>query len=529
MGIFILNAHFQKHVHTSVGSHSTRSLSRVFLGPNQRTSRDGSLRFFVCVVNLNNNTSLNWVSKGTFVFNMTEKEWKEYLETECKDFCIKEKESFDSPDNPAEDAYIPSLSIYKEEKLIAIVDFLYSNEKEKELLRTMWRFCNHAFLFIIVKKDCIIVYERPAYHFIAPKPVFDFRFIFSFDDFMKNKAIKYNEKEELTNFLNSYERIRSIPMESFLKKLTEIQGKYNLTKEIKFFSDTLKRQDAVDILEFDDKECWLHRNYENLLMRSILGSETGVAKLCRYSSIDTLRKMLSEGTVAMCSIVTMNDTSEVDYARKYLEGSNIDIREPCSSHSNVINTYIMSLCKEKLEDDLTMWRLYGDNAKGVCVQYEVEKLVDDTFFWFADVSYAETRKQHTKLDFIKSLMQLEFEHRRFRLKNWNVWQHFFKPYDYSIEQEVRLLLFIDDLIPLPEGIKKEWITTSDGITAPLITIPINESSSKESFPLKVIGVNLGPKFPEKETIKKTLLELAKKSEGAFPSFTVNESVINNYR
>ena len=40
---------FRRYVqHTGVGSHSTSSHTRVFLGPQERTSRDGSLRF--CVI-----------------------------------------------------------------------------------------------------------------------------------------------------------------------------------------------------------------------------------------------------------------------------------------------------------------------------------------------------------------------------------------------------------------------------------------------------------------------------------------------
>ena len=69
----------------------------------------------------------------------------------------------------------------------------------------------------------------------------------------------------------------------------------------------------------------------------------------------------------------MNDPTEIDYANNYLNqvGVCTDSLHFSCYRNNSVNSYITSLTE--LKDNLTLWRLYGDDARGVCIEYEVPK------------------------------------------------------------------------------------------------------------------------------------------------------------
>ncbi len=59
--------------------------------------------------------------------------------------------------------------------------------------------------------------------------------------------------------------------------------------------------------------------YERLFFCSLLGSTSGTPKrLCRYTSLASLFRTLSEKQQSMCSTVCMNDKTENDYAQKFI-------------------------------------------------------------------------------------------------------------------------------------------------------------------------------------------------------------------
>ena len=120
-----------------------------------------------------------------------------------------------------------------------------------------------------------------------------------------------------------------------------------------------------------------------------------------------------------------------------------------------------------------MWRLYGNNAKGICLVYDYNnEEFDFSYFMLARVSYANGDKKDNKLDFVAELMQASIGGRKFRLNSWHIWQHFFKPNEYEIESEIRLLAFADELETLLGKYEKRWITTPDSIFAPILLLPL---------------------------------------------------------
>ena len=185
---------------------------------------------------------------------------------------------------------------------------------------------------------------------------------------------------------------------------------------------------------------------------------------------------------------------------------------------------------ENADDDLTMWRLYGDDAKGISIEYENPKSLPEDFL-FAKVSYAESKEKHSKLDFIGELVNGKIGNRSFRLKQWGQWQHFFKPFEYAVEHEVRLLFFGNHFIyENVQEFEKKWIQTEQGITAPIAVFPCRQAKDKIQFPLKIKGITLGSRLPDKETNK--LLIKVHLEETAITSgekVDVHVSKIDNYR
>ena len=195
-------------------------------------------------------------------------------------------------------------------------------------------------------------------------------------------------------------------------------------------------------------------------------------------------------------------------------------------------------CSER-NDDLNMWRLYGDDAKGVMLYLNYSPLEEqkDSYF-FANVSYAKDDGKHDELDFLISLLKCSFFGRSFVLKEWYVWQRFFKPYDYRIEHEVRFLCFLDDIDKSLYSNEKKWILdVKTNILFPLLLLPLitssftkqenNDSTKKLLFPFKIERVIIGCKMKESKLnvdIIKTFFNRNEKNK-----VLVDESQIDNYR
>jgi len=238
---------------------------------------------------------------------------------------------------------------------------------------------------------------------------------------------------------------------------------------------------------------------ENQLFQSILGNVPQKSCLIRFSSLGSLCRILQTQTHTMLSVVCMNDKTECTYASQYLDKGQDNL---LPSVANVgFNNYITSLsvCDE---NDLTMWRLYGDGSKGVALVYSLEGTLPSNFY-LAPVSYAEKDDStiHHALEFVSFLMcgQIVGFHRKFVLRQWNIWQHFFKSADYYIEREVRLL-YCPENIP----VYNDWILTQGNVFTPIIKLPLDDKNGL-CYPLKINKIILGPNCPEKE-VNKAMLE-----------------------
>lgn len=246
-------------------------------------------------------------------------------------------------------------------------------------------------------------------------------------------------------------------------------------------------------LEYDEKSAsiWLKSAAEDEFFKILLlqkKADVDYGHVCRYTTLKSLFLAMNSGNNVMCSITCMNDKGETSYADKYV-GYGAFANSANSVRENN-DCFILSCCKEGMEDNLTMWRLYGNDGKGVCLEYEVDlSKVDNKEFFFAPVSYGKQMNEHPALDFIKKIRHWKDNGWCFELKRWYIWKHFFKSHLFKEENEVRLLYIWTEKSPD----KVEWIMdTSNNIASRLCKFPINDGR----FPLTLKKAIIGPKCPE---------------------------------
>ena len=247
-------------------------------------------------------------------------------------------------------------------------------------------------------------------------------------------------------------------------------------------------------------------------------------KLCRFTTRHNLFLLLKDGKQNMCSIVCMNDKSEETYADKKIGWD----ESWGKVHLDNNNCFILSLMPQDKSDDLTMWRLYGDDAKGVCLNYEIKekqrgrKLNGD--FYISAISYGESEKVHRELDFLMCVMQINLNHWQIQFNRWHIWKHFFKSFRFKDEKEVRLLY-------LSDGKKKEekqWIeNSSSGIVSKMLLFPMIPTNT---FPLHLTNVIVGPKAPEPRKIAEQFSFMVSQEWSAYGTpILLRQSDIKEYR
>ena len=282
------------------------------------------------------------------------------------------------------------------------------------------------------------------------------------------------------------------------------------------------------------------KSLENIFFQNLLPEFTDDV-VVRYTTISSLESMLKLNTFRMSGIVGMNDSTEVDYVDDYIYGGRKPLDEWSPDKLEIINKVFITSCalKEK-EDDLTLWRLYGDDSKGVSYKLNVRKNCTTSNIIVRQVSYADSTG-HKELDILKSLMAdfTIYNSANFVFKTYETWKHFFKPFQYEVEKEVRLLYIKNTAM---EPVKEDWVVTySDKIFNPVVDFKLNAVN----FPLEIIEITLGPNTPEKNVNKAQLEEYIrqlkekrkKDADGAVttePEYLISTllvklSKINNYR
>lgn len=240
--------------------------------------------------------------------------------------------------------------------------------------------------------------------------------------------------------------------------------------------------------------CNYFRSLNKSANRSVAFDDYYIAK---YTSLETALRMLNSGNIRMMSVTAMNDKMEIGHLYGGLRKENSAYWENKTKIHNARQRYITSFTNRI--DDLTMWRLYGDNGKGVCLIFSEPYECD--YYFSVDYSGANSEIYLKAKSICKELEKHGF---KFTFKSLeSIWQYFLKPKGFSDEQEFRYLR-IDN--SKPDG----YFHASNGVIScykDLLLIP-SEDKPEIQFPASLEGIILGPNMQNVEINKFQLEALA---------------------
>lgn len=286
---------------------------------------------------------------------------------------------------------------------------------------------------------------------------------------------------------------------------------------------------SMDSLDFSEESdiVSLKPAFERELYKSLLPQqgEQNFSSLCRYTSVNSLFRILSERKISMLSIVCMNDTSECSYVKDYLSRRGCNVLENTWKENN--RYYIISCTDINEADDLMMWNMYGGKAEGVCITYSFDPntISVETGFSLARISYGEDKDKHAALDFIVEILLSSVSGKKLSLQLLDTWQHFFKSHEYHKENEIRLLFESD----ADHGTK--WLMTNDNLLTPMqeFSISAKRNVGLPSFPLQMRSIIIGPKCKNAETLLSQLQAMLAIHESQDVDCFVLPSTIDSFR
>lgn len=366
------------------------------------------------------------------------------------------------------------IAIYRNDALYAIFQTENTSSKFKDLelekSKALFERVESCQFFITIKKDGFYVVEKKYGECV---------------EYEEEKTLDVVNKIITSKQLYRYENV----YDGIVEYLTKVH-----------LSEIANR-----ILRHEDGFCYLDEDDTDYFFNALLSPSNPIQSVYRYTSLSTLFEIVKNKSYRLNCIVGMNDPTEIDYFEDYI---GLDYFRYQHEEKNDI---FISSCST-LADDLTMWRLYGDNAKGVCIEFNVQGT--DYGYIKNIVSYANKNKKNEKLDIVKNLIRLGLD-----LRGLEKWKHFFKPCEYRIEEEYRVLLTKRSN---DNDEKRNWIITSDNsILNPVYDISLFEK------PISIKRIFLGPKCPEKEINRRQLKVMMR--EKGIEGIDVCFSTIKNYR
>lgn len=230
-------------------------------------------------------------------------------------------------------------------------------------------------------------------------------------------------------------------------------------------------------------------------------------ELHKYTSLQTLFESIKTNSYRLNGLAGMNDKSEGYYWDEAVNGTKQVPKE-------TINDYFISSFSTK-KDNLTLWRLYGNDGKGVCLTFQLKTSFNRDSMVLSKVKYVEKDNNCFKL--FKELME-----NNFIFQDIEQWKCLFKPLEYEDEDEYRLILRDKgDKVLVKE--KDYYMMNDSSIINSYVTFDMNHVD----FPLELKKITLGPKCPEQQVNIIQIVHLLKVS--GFSGVEVNESSVKTYR
>lgn len=426
--------------------------------------------------------------------------------------------------------------LYKSENPVAVIEIKQSTKVPKDIIQAQEQ---AKYALTVTNSRFAIVTDNELF-FLFDRDNKDEDFVkLGFDDIIK-EILKF---DEIKNLNTNKKKIIDIIKSAARTHLRDNEKIQSLFQEKSIDNHLIFERNKYS---FHSKKLSFNpEDFENKIFNALFG-EFKDKKICRYTSLDSAFHTLNNLTFRVNGIMGMNDRSEINYVDDYLKfdfnkNEHIEgMEEPLSKvhHKTVIawnKRYLTSCTKHTRKDDLTLWRLYANDGKGVCLTFSIEKKNEDHKVLMHKVKYANKKSgKLPELDFIKEIILKteEFTGFKFEFRYLRYWKHFFKPADYSIEEEVRILII--DNFDLKYS-KPGWVKThSHSILNPYIDFVLNDGK----LPFKLTELMLGPKLPEQDLNKIQFEELIRRKKASninnqpksdLKGIKITKSTITHYR
>lgn len=306
---------------------------------------------------------------------------------------------------------------------------------------------------------------------------------------------------ELEDYSDLSHSIRKFPsMQEMMEDIFALPHNFEYNKNV-----ILNEVNNIFHLDTDNVNVyydWVKDSYslnfetEDLLYEDVHITHAKETLFCKYTSLETLIATLKSGKMRLNSIVSMNDPTETEKMKN--EGCNFqfykETEEDVKKNSN--HYFVTSLTTK--QDDLDMWRFYGNDATGVCLIFRAS---DDNTKDIFDINYVDFNSEmFSRIDTL--LTNLKNKNVRFSILSY-VFKHLLmKPKDFKTEDEKRLIVMTTQ----PDG----FTTYSNNIITPYIEKRLKNNIKKKSkntliakasgefFPLILTKILLGPEMPNKD-------------------------------
>ena len=395
-------------------------------------------------------------------------------------------------------------SVLKVEKAlenIGVEDFEHAKSMEK------LNWCSFSDLFYIYGKPFLKLEYRLGHRLRLDSGIAGYNIPCWKIEFLHRGDLSVHKRNDLQEGQKTFDEwmqvIAQIPEDADLKKkkICElIHNIYGLDIQI------------TDILYDPASECLVLKEEVEQNMLKDIKPERAVEpdEIAKYTTLDTLVAVLQSGKMRMNSIVSMNDKTEIGFLEEYIRNYKEDFDKYLFADKEFITSFTTRI------DDLDMWRLYGDNARGVCMVFErINKDSDELF----NISYIAEKSD--VLEKIAKLQDvLKDNSIRFRMNLLKKYQHFLKLSDYSSESECRLMVN-------SEKTDGWFINRDNGILTPYIEKKlVREVEEDNIYPFRLSGIILGPASRELTANMMQILYMANQCQY---SLFVKQSKITSYR
>lgn len=227
------------------------------------------------------------------------------------------------------------------------------------------------------------------------------------------------------------------------------------------------------------KDCYfLRQNIETEITDPFLVKDEIDKEVVKYTSFQTLLATLISGKMRINSIVGMNDKTETNFMIDIIKNFRESIEKEGDEYILANRKFITSFSGKK--DDLNMWRLYGDNARGVCLVFSLKSQQDSSL---RKIKYvAEEDELILKIN--RLMISLKKKNINFCFNKMLSNLHFIKHKDYVDEDEYRYYLESDK----PAG---WYINNDNNVMTPYVEKNLF-GNGVNSFPFQLKSIILGP-------------------------------------